>query len=240
MSELGNKRVALSVRNAGISYSRKGKLAVGESHWPFRGISFDVYRSETLGVIGRNGAGKSSLLRALGGIISFDEGEVVFHTGRASLLALRVGFLDYLSGRENAVISGMLQGMRRKDMLERLPDIINFSGLADSINDPVGTYSSGMRARLGFSVAIQTIPDLLLIDESLGVGDEEFRRKSNEAIRNIIASDRTVIFVSHSVSAVVELCDRVLWLENGKIQMEGKAELVMREYVKCIQQSQGR
>jgi len=237
MSEQIQKDVALSVRNAGICYSRKGKVAVGEAHWPIRGLSFDVYHGETLGIIGRNGAGKSSLLRALGGIISFDEGEMHCHIGRASLLALRVGFLDYLSGRDNAVISGMLQGIRRKEMREKLDEIIAFSGLGNAINDPVGTYSSGMRARLGFSVAIQTTPDLLLIDESLGVGDEEFRRRSNEAIREIIQSDRTVVFVSHSAPAVIELCDRVLWLEDGNIIMEGEAEPVMREYVRYMQRN---
>ena len=160
----------LQLDNVGISYNRRSGFFGGDAFWALKDVSLSIYQGETLGIIGRNGAGKSTLLQLLAGIIKPNRGQ--FHTHidyRASLLALQLGFIPYLSGRDNAVLSGMLMGMRRKEVEAKLQDIIDFAELGEFIDQPVITYSSGMSARLGFSVAYYADPDILLIDEVLGV-----------------------------------------------------------------------
>ena len=147
-----------------------------------------------------------------------------------SILSLQVGFVPQLTGRENSVLSGMLLGVRKQDMRSRMEKIIEFSGLGDFIDQPIYTYSTGMLARLGFSIAFQTDPDILLVDEVLGVGDAEFREKSSRAMRQKIRSNKTIVLVSHNQHIIRELCDRVVWVERGRERMVGNPDHVLESY----------
>lgn len=222
--------VLISVKNVTVSYPIKHGYLRWKKYTPLKNISFDLYRGETLGIIGRNGAGKSTLLRMIAGIIEPDRGKIVNRGARVSLLSLGVGFMPHLTGRENAMLSGMLLGMRRRDIRKRMNAIIEFSGLGDFIDQPLRTYSSGMKTRLGFSVAIQATPDALLIDEVLGVGDEDFRKKSTEEIKRLIKSDTSVILVSHNIPVINELCDRAILINHGTIAKIGQTEEVLEQY----------
>lgn len=197
---------------------------------PLNDISFEIHRGETIGVIGRNGAGKSTMLRLIAGILEPDGGRIVNHGARVSLLSLGVGFVPHLSGRQNAMLSGMLLGLRRNEIAQRMDAIMEFSDLGVFFDQPLHTYSSGMRARLGFSVAIQVDSDILLIDEVLGVGDEEFRIKSTAEMKRLIKSDKTVVLVSHSLPTVKELCDNVIWIEGGVVKAAGDTETLLKLY----------
>ncbi len=227
--KMGN--VLISLHNVGVSYWRRSGFLRGEKYWALRDISFELFQGESLGVIGRNGAGKSTLLSVLAGIISPDIGRMQNHgVGIASLLSLQVGFVNHLTGRENAILSGILLGMRRDEVEAKMESIIEFSELKDFIDQPVRVYSSGMRARLGFSVSYFSEPNIMLIDETLGVGDAEFRKKSSDAMHKRIKSDGTIVFVSHSAREVRNLCDRVVWIEHGRIRATGDADTVIKEY----------
>jgi lipopolysaccharide transport system ATP-binding protein len=222
--------VLISLQNVSMSYTIRASMFRWAKYTPLKDISFDLHRGETIGVIGRNGAGKSTLLRLIAGILEPDGGRIVNYGARVSLLSLGVGFVPHLSGRQNAMLSGMLLGLRRGEISQRLDAIIDFSGLGQFIDQPLHTYSSGMRARLGFSVAIQVDPDVLLIDEVLGVGDEEFRTKSTAEMKRLIKSDKTVVLVSHNLSTVRELCDRLVWIENGHVSQTSSTEEVLAHY----------
>ncbi|MEM7480886.1 MAG: ABC transporter ATP-binding protein [Acidobacteriota bacterium] len=226
----------LSLQHAGVYYGPAGHLVSRrrEKHWALKNISLDVSSGETLGVIGRNGAGKSTLLRLLAGIIRPDRGRYANYGCRATLLSLKVGFVPYLTGRENAILSGMLLGMERKELLRKLPAIIEFAELEEFIDEPVQTYSSGMQARLGFSTAFHVDPDVLLVDEVLGVGDAEFVAKSTAMMRQKILSDHTVVLVSHSAETIRTLCDRVVWIEGGCTQASGQVEAVLDAYQRSL------
>jgi len=199
-------------------------------------VSFTIKKGETLGIIGTNGCGKSTLLKVLANIYGVDGGKVTWHCRQVSLLALALGFDAELSGRDNAVISGMFLGGRKKEVLEKLDEIIEFSELEEFIDKPIKTYSNGMRARLGFSVAVNMHSELLLIDEVMGVGDGKFRRKAENAMINKISSNQTVVLVSHAMEQVKKLCDRVLWLDAGKVKMLGDTELILHEYNQFLKQ----
>lgn len=223
--------IIVSVRHVGVSYWRKKSILRREQFWALRDVSFDLYHGETLGIIGRNGVGKSTLLRVLARIIEPDHGEVIsYGSGIASLLSLQVGFSDQLSGRDNAILSGMLLGMRRREIEARLPEIIQFSELEEFIDQPVRIYSAGMRARLGFSVAFHADPDIILLDETLGVGDEAFRKKSSAAMRQRIKSDKAIVLVSHAAGIIKSLCDRAIWIENGVSVAAGEVDNVLGQY----------
>ena len=200
-------------------------------------ISFTLHRGESLGVIGRNGAGKSTLLKILSGIYRPDRGTVTFHRKvSASLLSLQAGMDPELPGTTNAVLSAMLLGFTKQQALENLDQIIQFAELEQWINEPLKTYSTGMKARLGFAVSLKMSPDVLLIDEVLGVGDQEFRTKSMEAMKEKISSaDQTIVFVSHTIPQVIELCNRVAWIEHGELRMIGETEGVIQAYQKAAQ-----
>lgn len=228
---MSNKEILIEVRHVTLSYGIRSGSFRQSFHTPLSGISFDLYRGETIGIIGRNGSGKSTLLRLIAGILEPDQGEIVNHGARVSLLSLGVGFVPHLSGKQNAMLSGMLLGLRKKEIAAKLEAITEFSGLGQFIDQPLHTYSSGMRARLGFSVAIQVDPDVLLIDEVLGVGDEEFRVKSTQEIRRMIRSDKTVVLVSHNLGVVRELSDRVIWIENGVIEQSSETAAVLSQYI---------
>jgi len=225
------KKVILSLKNTGLSYKRRTGFLRHDKFWALRDVSFDLYHGETLGIIGKNGVGKSTLLRMIAGIMDPDRGEVIRHESlRASLLALQVGFIPHLTGRQNAILSGLLLGLCRADVEVLLPRIFEFSELGDFIDQPVRSYSTGMKARLGFSVALYVDPDILLIDEVLGVGDVDFRNKSADAIREITKSDKTVVIVSHNNELIRSLCDRVVWIENGHTQGVGSADAITKQY----------
>jgi lipopolysaccharide transport system ATP-binding protein len=229
---MDGKDVLISVRDVTVSYPIKTSYLRWNKYTPLKNISFDLHRGETLGIIGRNGAGKSTLLRMIAGIIEPDAGQIINHGARVSLLALGVGFMPHLTGRENAILSGLLLGMRKRDILKSMDAIIEFSGLGDFIDQPLRTYSSGMNARLGFSVAIQATPDALLIDEVLGVGDEDFRKKSTEEMKRLIRSDTAIILVSHSIPVINEFCDRAILIDHGTIALAGQTAEVLEHYKK--------
>jgi lipopolysaccharide transport system ATP-binding protein len=218
--------LVLELKNVGVFYQRRGRA----EHWALRDISLSLFQGETLGVIGRNGAGKSTLLRLLAGIIRPDRGDYVNHGYQASLLSLQVGFVAHLSGRENIVLSGLLLGMQLREIKERIDEIIAFAELEDCIDEPIETYSSGMRARLGFSAAFHVDPDILLIDEVLGVGDAEFVEKSKRVMQEKIRSDKTVVLVSHNANVVRAQCDRAVWIEKGRTLAEGATDQVLEAY----------
>ncbi len=227
----------LRLRGIGVCYppARRRLRRVGEPYWALRDVCCDVRPGEALGVIGRNGTGKSTLLRVMAGILSPDQGRIENSGASVSLLALKVGFAPHLSGRENVVLSGLLLGLTRAQIRERMDAIVDFAELRDWIDQPLMTYSSGMAARLGFATAFQVDPELLLIDEVLGVGDAPFVAKSSALLRERMRSNKTVVLVSHNLAAVRELCDRALWLEGGITRAEGKTSEVLAEYETCMQ-----
>jgi lipopolysaccharide transport system ATP-binding protein len=229
----GHVAPLLRVRDVAVRYIVRGRIFTrGRSdRWALGGVSFDVQVGETLGVVGRNGAGKTTLLRLLAGILGPDRGTIERAPGfRASLLSLQVGFLPQLTGRENATLSGMLLGLRRAEVAARLDSIIAFAELAAVIEDPIATWSDGMRARLGFSVAWHADPDLLLLDEALGTGDAAFHEKSAAAMRERIRSHRTCVLVSHDAATIRELCDRCIWIEHGVVAAAGLPDDVLAAY----------
>ena len=220
----------IELRNVGVCYTRKSGLLHSSKFWALHDVSFDLHHGETLAVIGRNGAGKSTLLRLLAGIIAPDTGEVIRRVERVSLLALQAGFIQYLTGRQNAILSGVMLGLTRRQVEERMDEIIRFAELQDFIDEPLRTYSSGMRARLGFTVAVQADPDVLLVDEVLGTGDASFKEKSSEAMRQKIASDKTVVIVTHQPESILDLCDRMAWVHQGVTVEVGEPKTVLEHY----------
>jgi lipopolysaccharide transport system ATP-binding protein len=188
-------------------------------------------KGETVGLIGRNGAGKSTLLKVMAGIIGADDGNIETCAESISLLSLNLGFEPNLSGRDNAILNGMLLGFSKTQVQEKLLDIIDFSELSGSIDRPIKTYSSGMLARLAFSISLQMSPDIILIDEVLSVGDLSFQNKSLSAMKDKITSEQTVVFVSHDIELVKELCDQVIWLEGGLIKEQGDSDIVIEKYL---------
>ena len=196
-----------------------------------RGISFEVKQGEILGITGKNGSGKSTLLRALAHIFSADEGSIDLNGHSVSLLAIGVGFKNEMTGRENIMLSGMLLGFSEKEVQERMEDIIEFAGLGEFIDMPVRTYSSGMYSKLAFSITAILETDIMLIDEVLSVGDEKFKKKSYEKMKSLISQrNRTVVIVSHNLKTLEELCDRVMWMHEGKIVKIGEPVEVLNEY----------
>ena len=220
----------IELREAGVWYKKKVSLFRTEKSWGLRNVSLKVKRGETLGVIGGNGAGKSTLLKLLSGILDPDEGKVLRKVRNTSLLTLGLGFLPNLSGRDNAVLSGILLGKTKDEMRNLLDDIIDFSEIGDAINDPVRTYSSGMRARLSFATALKADSDMILVDELLGVGDRQFRKKSTQAMKEQISSEKTVVIVSHNEELIKEVCDRLIWIDAGTIKAQGSVEEVRKQY----------
>ncbi|MDE0000289.1 MAG: ATP-binding cassette domain-containing protein [Rhodospirillaceae bacterium] len=222
----------VSLRSVGVCYRSRGRLLGGATeYWALSDVSFDVYPGETIGIVGRNGAGKTTLLKAIAGIIEPDQGSIAREEINLSMLSLQVGFLPQLSGRENAILSGMLLGLDRNAAEHRVADIEAFADLGGHFNEPLATYSSGMRARLGISCALHSTADVLLIDEVLGVGDQNFRVKSNAAIKDLIRSNRTVLLASHNLATIRELCDRVVWIDNGRVRAAAATGEVLDEYM---------
>ncbi len=208
----------------------KGRRTAFEEFWALKGVEFEVPSGRTFGVIGPNGSGKSTLLKCLAGILRPDKGRVS-HVGRLSaLLELGAGFHLELSGRENVYLNGAILGLTRREIDQRFDDIVEFAGLGEFIDTPVKNYSSGMFVRLGFAVAAHVEPDILLIDEVLSVGDETFQRKCAEKIEEFRRDGRTIIFVSHGLNQVEQLCERVAWIDHGEIIQIGAAGDVITAY----------
>jgi lipopolysaccharide transport system ATP-binding protein len=205
---------------------------VNSNFWALKGVTFEVKQAECLGVIGKNGAGKSTLLSLILGTIYPTKGNIKVSQKITPLLELGAGFHPDLTGRENILINGVLLGLTKGEVVERMEDIIAFSEIKEFIDMPVRTYSSGMYLRLAFSVAIHTDPELFLIDEILSVGDEAFQKKSKGALLNLINGGVTTIFVSHQMSAIKDICHRAIWLDGGEIRAEGEPEKVVEEYLR--------
>lgn len=193
-------------------------------------ISFTIEHGKKVGLIGSNGSGKSTLLRMIAGTMAPDSGELKIDTKSVSLMALGVGFENELSGRENIYINGLLLGYSKAQIEEKLEEIIEFSELGDFVENPIKTYSSGMKSKLSFAIAAHIEPELLLIDEIFSVGDAKFRKKSEAKIMELINDERTVVMVSHNLGIVERLCDEVIWLEKGRIKMQGEKIEVLKEY----------
>ena len=194
------------------------------------GINLDVNKGEVVGIIGPNGSGKSTLLRVIAGIYAPDEGSIEVE-GRITLLAgVGTGFNQNLTGRENISLTASIFGFNKKDILEMEEDIIEFSGIREFIDDPIRTYSAGMRARLGFAIISNLDPDILLLDEVMSVGDHEFRKKSRERIEELVNGDATVVIVSHSKAILKSLCDKVYFIRQGQIMNDADFETAFELY----------
>lgn len=194
------------------------------------GVSLEIQKGEVVGIIGRNGSGKSTLLRVIAGIYPPDEGEV-HAAGDISLLAgLGTGFSQHQTGRENALLYGSILGHTEREMNEKIDEILEFSELGTFIDEPLRTYSAGMKARLGLAVASAINPNILLIDEVLGVGDPNFREKSKKKILNMVKGASTVVIVSHSFGLMTDICDRVVLIDQGHIEFVGEPQDAIRRY----------
>ena len=236
------KNPIISLDHVGLRFKIRKALFGSDYFDALKDVSLNIWKGESLGIIGRNGAGKTTLLQIIGGIIKPDRGRIIKHDVSIStaLLALQVGFDPELSGRSNAIICGMLLGFHKKEVKANMDEIIAFSELADFIDRPVKSYSNGMRARLGFSIALKMSPDVLLIDEVLAVGDASFREKSMEVMAQKLLSDQTIVLVSHSAPIVKKFCTRAIWIENGATQMEGNAADVVGAYEDYLKRATSR
>jgi len=218
---------SFSIRGSALNLGNR-KKDVFEA---LKGVSFDVETGRIVGVVGRNGSGKSTLLRTIAGVFSPDEGELTTYDNRVSLLAIGVGFQTQLSGIENIYLSGLLLGFDLETIKAKIPEIVEFSELGDFVYKPVRTYSSGMHSKLSFSITAILEADVILIDEVLSVGDVNFKKKSEEKMREIIQGDnKTVVIVSHSMKILRELCTEAIWIEGGKMKAHGETNKVIDEY----------
>lgn len=202
-----------------------------DEFWALNDIGFELKRGEIIGIIGRNGSGKTTLLRILSGIFPPDKGEVSIRGRVASLIAVGAGFHPHMTGRENIYLNGTILGMTRQQLDAKYASIVDFAEVDDFINAPISTYSSGMRVRLGFSVAINISPDILLIDEVLAVGDQAFKQKAQLKIKELLGAGVSVIFVSHNLTQVARLCSYVMHLDKGRIKAFGDANEVVSSYM---------
>lgn len=200
--------------------------------WALRNVSFSLERGESLGIVGLNGSGKSTLLKIVSGILKPTEGTAEAFGSIAPLIELGAGFDAELSARENIYLNGAILGYGRSYMSERVDDILAFAELQEFADSAVKNYSSGMTARLGFAIATMNVPDILIIDEVLSVGDYKFQEKSFERMKQMMDSGATVVFVSHSVEQVRTLCRRALWLEHGEMRMLGSTDAVCSAYMR--------
>lgn len=225
-------------RSKGDPKPQKKKMPGRIEHFEaLHGVSFEVAKGEIIGLIGRNGSGKSTMLRLLASIFEADRGSIDLHGNTVSLLALGVGFNKMLSGRDNIYLSGLLMGFSKKEIDEQLDDIIGFSELGKFIEKPVRTYSSGMQSKLGFAITAVLKADIILVDEVLSVGDTHFKKKSFNKMKELISDkDRTVIIVSHNTSTIRDICEKVIWLHDGDIKMMGETDKVIDLYEEFMEQ----
>lgn len=209
----------------------KGNLKV-DKFQSLNDVSFSVNKGEVFGVIGKNGAGKSTLLKVISGILKPSNGSVKVHGTIAPLLELGSGFDSDLTGYENIFLNGSILGYSKQFLEENYQKIVDFSELGDFIYSPIRTYSSGMMMRLAFSIAAVIVPDVLIVDEILAVGDAAFQKKSKQRMKELMSGGTTVLFVSHDLEQIRTMCDRVVWLENGKVRALGEADEICSQYKK--------
>jgi homopolymeric O-antigen transport system ATP-binding protein len=202
-----------------------------EDFWALRNVSFEVKRGEALGIIGANGAGKSTILKLLSNITTPTTGEIMIGGRLSSLIEVGSGFHPELTGRENIYLSGLILGMRRREISLKLNSIIDFAGVSQFIDTPVKRYSSGMYVRLGFSIAAHLEADILLLDEVLAVGDAAFQAKCIERVNDLKEGGKTIVFISHDLGSVEKICDRALLLERGEITASGSTQDVIKAYI---------
>lgn len=237
MSEYAIEVENLCISYRGLkSYSIKqnllhGKRSRAEEFQAVKNVSFKVEKGEILGLIGKNGSGKSTMLRAIAGIFSPNSGTINLHGHSVSLLSIGVGFQKELSGRDNILLSGMLLGFSEAQIREHMDEIIQFSELGNFIDAPVRTYSSGMHSKLAFSITAVLETDIILIDEVLSVGDSRFKKKSYAKMKELISdTNRTVVIVSHDMKTIRDLCSKVLWINDGEMVQFGDTETVLEAY----------
>ena len=244
---------AINVRGLGVEYNLRltRKTTMHQSFirilkrpdgptrfWALRDVTFRVEHGESLAVIGPNGAGKSTLLQVLAGIITPSEGTINVRGQVSSLLTLGAGFDQDLSGRDNILLAGAFLGMDHRDMMDRLDGIISFADIGQFIDAPIKTYSSGMRARLGFSIATAVDPDVLLLDEVLGTGDQTFRAKSQARVMELVKAAKGIVLVTHDMHWVTEFCNKAMLLEHGRIVAEGDPAEVVQIHQERSQRAQ--
>ena len=240
---------AIEVKDLVISYQNLKKTSIKKTllhlkrqkpdrFVAVKGISFYVREGEILGIIGKNGSGKSTTLNALAGIFSPDSGSIDLNGHSISLLSIGVGFIREMTGRENITLSGMLLGFTEEQVKAKEQEIIDFAEIGQFIDMPVRTYSSGMYSKLAFSITAILETDIMLIDEVLSVGDQKFKKKSYEKMKSLISNkDRTVVIVSHSIETLKQLCDTVMWMHEGQIKRIGDPDEVLDEYVAFMEKS---
>ena len=240
---------AIEVKDLVISYQNLKKTSIKKTllhlkrqkpdrFVAVKGISFYVREGEILGIIGKNGSGKSTTLNALAGIFSPDSGSIDLNGHSISLLSIGVGFIREMTGRENIILSGMLLGFTEEQVKAKEQEIIDFAEIGEFIDMPVRTYSSGMYSKLAFSITAILETDIMLIDEVLSVGDQKFKKKSYEKMKSLISNkDRTVVIVSHSIETMKQLCDTVMWMHEGQIKRIGDPDEVLDEYVAFMEKS---
>ena len=240
---------AIEVKDLVISYQNLKKTSIKKTllhlkrqkpdrFVAVKGISFYVREGEILGIIGKNGSGKSTTLNALAGIFSPDSGSIDLNGHSISLLSIGVGFIREMTGRENITLSGMLLGFTEEQVKAKEQEIIDFAEIGEFIDMPVRTYSSGMYSKLAFSITAILETDSMLIDEVLSVGDQKFKKKSYEKMKSLISNkDRTVVIVSHSIETLKQLCDTVMWMHEGQIKRIGDPDEVLDEYVAFMEKS---
>ncbi len=239
--------VSIKVENLVIKYKSLNSTSIQKNFFQKRkkrytytavdNVSFEVEKGEIFGLTGRNGSGKSTLLKGIGGMLAPDSGKIDLMGQSVSLLAIGVGFKMEMTGRENIYIAGLLLGFNQKEIKEKEQEIVDFAELGEFIDMPVRTYSSGMYSRLGFAITATLETDILLIDEVLSVGDERFRQKSYNKMKQLITDkEKTVIICAHNRMILEELCERVLWMEKGKIVKIGNVKEVMDEYEEYMHQ----
>jgi teichoic acid transport system ATP-binding protein len=221
-----------TLKQALVRFGR-GQRAVKEVE-ALKHVSFDVRTGTAMGIIGANGAGKSTLMRAMAGILPPTSGSIEVWGKASTLLALGVGFNPLLSGRENIILGGLAAGLSRAEVEERANDVAEWTELGDFIDMPMRTYSSGMSARVGFSVAVHMKPDILMIDEALSTGDAHFREKANAKMEELRESARAMFLVSHGLGSIKEMCSDAIWLDHGKLMMRGEPGKVINAYMKFL------
>jgi lipopolysaccharide transport system ATP-binding protein len=212
----------------------RGRTSVHEDFWALNDVTFDVSAGSTFGLIGSNGSGKSTLLKCLAKIYQPEKGSIVANGKVAALLEVGSGFHHELSGRENVFLNGSILGMSKKEITRKFDEIVDFSGVEQFIDQPVKNYSSGMYVRLGFAIAINVDPDVLVVDEVLAVGDAEFQQKCYQKFRDFKEAGRTVILVSHSMDTVQAMCDKAAWLRHGNMMAVGEAEPTIKAYLDSL------
>ncbi len=237
---------AIEIKNVKICYKLLKNFSIqrnllkrdaedAEEFEAVKDVSFEVKKGEIIGIIGKNGSGKSTLLRAIAGVFSPNSGTIDLKGNSISLLSLGVGFKDTLTGRDNIYLSGMLLGFTEEQIKAKEQEIIDFAELGKFIDMPVKTYSSGMYSKLAFSITCNLETDIILVDEVLSVGDEYFQKKSMARMEELIRDEnRTVIIVSHNISTLEKLCDRVIWINDGEVMEIGETQSIIKAYVQYM------